>query len=81
MSRVQFFPGLHFWRKGREYVIKQRLIDGDFQICEVITNNVSTLTENALIQLFFQDELEFKETDITTLSITSTSPIPGSKKS
>ncbi len=65
MSRVQFFPGLHFWRKGREYVIKQRLIDGDFQICEVITNNVSTLTENALIQLFFQDELEFKETDIS----------------
>lgn len=58
MSRVKLFIGLQFWLKGREYTIKQRLTDGSFQICDVVTENVSCISQTDLIQLFFKDELE-----------------------
>lgn len=60
MSRVKFKPGLHFWLKGREYVIKQCLTGGEFQICDVVTENLSTIASSALIQFLFKDELELE---------------------
>lgn len=60
MSRVKFQAGLHFWLKGREYIILQRLAGGEFQVRDVITENLSTLKETTLIQSLFKDELEFE---------------------
>lgn len=59
MSRVKLFQGLRFWLKGREYIIKQRLSDGNLQIYDVIKQKVSSISQSELIQLFFKDELEF----------------------
>ncbi|MEH2075879.1 MAG: DDE-type integrase/transposase/recombinase [Nostoc sp.] len=66
MSRVKLFIGLQFWLKGREYTIKQRLTDGSFQMCDVVTENVSCISQTDLIQLFFKDELEFENIQATT---------------
>ncbi len=66
MSRVKLFIGLQFWLKGREYTIKQRLTDGSFQICDVVTENISCISQTDLIQLFFKDELEFENLQATT---------------
>lgn len=64
MSRVKFQAGLHFWLSGREYVIKQRLAGGEFQVGDVVTENLSTIKETALIQFLFKDELKFAPTSV-----------------
>lgn len=59
MSRVRFKQGLNFWLDKREYVIKKRLNNYDFQICDVITENLTSISEEALCHLFFIERLEF----------------------
>lgn len=58
MKRIQLQPGLHFWLHGREYVIKQRLSSGEFQICDIVTEVLSKISEIALIQCLFRGEME-----------------------
>ncbi|MBO3461555.1 DDE-type integrase/transposase/recombinase [Aetokthonos hydrillicola Thurmond2011] len=65
MKRIQLRNGLHFWLHGREYVIKQRLAGGNFQICDVVTEVLSKIKETSLIQLIFQGELELELTQST----------------
>lgn len=60
MNQVKFQAGLRFWLKGREYIILQRLAGGEFQVRDVVTENLSIIKETALIQYLFKDELEFK---------------------
>ncbi|MBE9229677.1 transposase [Phormidium sp. LEGE 05292] len=60
MSRVKFQVGLHFWLLGREYVIKQRLTGEDFQISDVVTENLSIIKETVLVQSLFKGSLEFE---------------------
>lgn len=57
-ERIQLQPGLHFWLHGREYVIKQRLSSGEFQICDIVTEVLSKISEVALIQCLFRGEME-----------------------
>ncbi len=66
MSKVKFEKGLHFWLKGREYVIIKRLIGDEFQICDIVCEQFSSISEKTLIQLFFKDELEFEQSGNTT---------------
>ncbi|MBG1270538.1 DDE-type integrase/transposase/recombinase [Nostoc sp. WHI] len=63
MNRYQLRPGLHFWLKGREYVIKQQLANGELQICEVVTEVLSRITYTALVQFLFREELELQSTE------------------
>jgi putative transposase len=63
VNRFQIRPGLHFWLKGREYVIKQQLANGELQICEVVTEVLSRITYTALVQLLFREELELQSTE------------------
>jgi putative transposase len=62
MKRIQLRTGLHFWLHGREYVIKERLAGGEFQICEFVTKALSKITYSAFIQFLFQGELEIQTT-------------------
>lgn len=59
MSRIQLEPGLNFWLSGRQYIIKQRLAVGEFQIAEAITGATSAIKQTALVQLLFRGELQF----------------------
>lgn len=68
MNRLQLKPGLHFWLKGREYVIKQRLANGEFQICEVVTEVLSKIAYTALVQFLFRGELEIQPADTSSLA-------------
>ncbi len=60
MNRISLRAGLHFWLKGREYMVKKHLAKGDWQIVEVTTEVISTIKETALIQLLFRGELKFE---------------------
>lgn len=60
MNRFKFRPGQHFWLKGREYIIKTILANGELQICEVVTEVLSKIASSTLVQFFFQGELEIQ---------------------
>ena len=60
MNRISLRAGLHFWLKGREYMVKKHLAQGDWQIVEVTTEVISTIKQTALIQLLFRGELTFE---------------------
>ena len=60
MNRISLRVGLNFWLKGREYMVKKHLAQGDWQIVEVTTEVISTIKETALIQLLFRGELKFE---------------------
>lgn len=66
MSKIQLEKGLHFWFKGHEYVIIKRLAGGDFQICDIACEKISSISEHTLIQLVFKDELEFEQPEKLT---------------
>lgn len=68
MKRIQLHPGLHFWLHGREYVIKQRLAAGELQICDLVTETLSKISETALIQCLFRGELEIDVPQINNKS-------------
>lgn len=57
MKRNQLQTGLHFWLHEREYVIKKRLSSGEFQICDIVTEVISKISEVALIQCLFRGEM------------------------
>lgn len=59
MSKVTFKQGLHFWLEQREYVVQEKRADGNLRIVDVITNEISLLSEIELMQLFLSGELEF----------------------
>jgi hypothetical protein len=63
MNRIQLRPGLHFWLKGREYVIEQRLAEGELLLREVVTQVSTQIKQTTLIQLLFQGELAFELID------------------
>lgn len=60
MSRIRFRRDLHFWLNGREYFIKKRLPNCDFQVCNVLTEELSSFAEAALCHLYFGGNLEFE---------------------
>ncbi len=59
MNRVTFKQGLHFWLQHREYIIQEKRADGNLRIADVITNEISLLSEMQLMQFFLLGELEF----------------------
>lgn len=60
MKRIQFKKGLHFRLHEREYVIEQRLEEGEFQISCVVTSVKSKIKYSTLIHFLFQGELEIE---------------------
>lgn len=65
MKRIQVKTGLQFRLHGRDYIIRQRLEGGEWQIEEIVTKALSNLKETALIQLLFQGDLEFTSIELT----------------
>ncbi len=59
MSRITFKQGLHFWLAQREYVIQSKIADGNLKILDIVTEEISFLSERELVQFFLSGELEF----------------------
>ena len=48
MSRIRCEVDLHFWLHNREYVITERLLHGYLKIKDVVSENISEITEKEL---------------------------------
>lgn len=59
MNRIQLRKGLGLVLHNQEYIIEQRLPDGEIKLKNILTNTYSNLKEAVLTQLLFQGELKF----------------------
>ncbi|MEP1076090.1 DDE-type integrase/transposase/recombinase [Leptolyngbya sp. PL-A3] len=60
MGKFRFKRGLSFWLSGKEYVIKKRLSNNDFQVCNAITEELSSFSEEALVSFLFERKLSLE---------------------
>jgi putative transposase len=68
MSKNRFHKGMHLLCKGREYVVDERLPNGDLRLCDVVTKISRKLTESCLIDAWFEGQLEFIGDTVTTVA-------------
>lgn len=66
MSKNRFHKGMHLLFKGREYVIENRLPNGDLQLKDVISNTFRAEGELSLIDAWYESQLEFLGDSATT---------------
>jgi putative transposase len=66
MSKNRFHKGMHLLFKGREYVIENRLPNGDLQLKDVISNTFRAEAELSLIDAWYESQLEFLGDSATT---------------
>jgi putative transposase len=59
MNKIAFKQGLHFWLDKREYIIQAKKADGNLKIIDIVTEEISFLSERELVQFFLSGELEF----------------------
>lgn len=59
MNRVQLRRGLHLLLHGQEYIVEERLPNGEVHLNNLLTNVRSNLKETVLTQLLFEGELQF----------------------
>lgn len=60
MSSFRLRRNLHFWLDGREYVIEDRLGNGDLKICDCLTEEASSMCEDAILRLYEEDRFQVK---------------------
>ena len=70
MSFFRLRRNLHFWLDGREYVIEERLGNGDLKIRDCLTEEASSICEDAILKLYEEDRFQ----------VESPEPRSGSKK-
>ena len=70
MSSFRLRRNLHFWLDGREYVIEERLGNGDLKIRDCLTEEASSICEDAILKLYEEDRFQ----------VESPEPRSGSKK-
>src|SRR5437764_4634578 len=67
MSKNRFYRGMHLLLHGREYVIDDRLPNGDLRLKDITTNTFRTEAEQSLIDAWFESQLEFLGDSTTTV--------------
>ncbi len=58
MSSFRLRRNLHFWLDGREYVIEERLGNGDLKIRDCLTEEASSICEDAILKLYEEDRFQ-----------------------
>lgn len=59
MSGQRFHKDLHILFRGREYVINQRLRNGELRVKDVVTDEYKSVPEMELVEALFDGHLEF----------------------
>lgn len=60
MSGFRFAVGLHFLLQKRKYVITKGLLDGNFQVMDLATNECFPMPEDMLVDALFKGDMEVR---------------------
>ncbi|XGV97789.1 MAG: Mu transposase C-terminal domain-containing protein [Leptolyngbya sp. BL-A-14] len=60
MSSFKLGRNLHFWLDGHEYVIEDRLGNGDLKIRNVLTEEPSSISDDAILKLYEEERFQLE---------------------
>lgn len=60
MSSFRLGRNLHFWLDGHEYVIEDRLGNGDLKIRNVLTEQASSMSQDAMLKLYEEERFQLE---------------------
>lgn len=68
MSKNRFRKGIHLLLQGREFIVEERLPNGDLKLRDIAVNSFRAVAELFLIDAWFEGQLEFLGDTITTVA-------------